>query len=114
MKWNDKKERNGISMLYKDLYRAYANYANISISEAQRRMSMIPEFCKAILETGEEIKIPGFIRLYTEIEAPRTFRNPKTGEAFESGERIRVKSEVSKAFKQHFLNADFKVCHGDD
>lgn len=101
-------------MLYRDLYRAYANYADISISEAKRRMDMIPEFCKAILETGEEIMIPGFIRFYTEVEAPKTYRNPKTGETFEGDERIRVKCDVSKVLKQHFLHADFKVCHGDD
>lgn len=96
-------------MLYRDLYRAYANYAGITIKEAQERVGGIADFCKAMLEAGEEVFIPGFIKLYTYVQPPKRGRNPRTGEEVEVPAGIRAKIELSKKFKDYFKSADFEV-----
>lgn len=100
-------------MNYSDLYRAYAHYTGISISEAQRRFSCISEFCYAILESGEDVYIPGLFRLYTKVEPPKKGHNPLTGESIIIPETIRVKCDLSKKIKEHFKSGDFKIERGE-
>lgn len=100
-------------MLYSELYRSYASFANISIAEAQRRFEGMQEFIIATLECGEDIQIPGFLHMYVEVQPPKTFINPQTGEKVEKGERLAVKCDLSKKLKQHFKDADFKVTDGE-
>lgn len=96
-------------MKYSELYRAYANYADISIAEAQRRFERIPDFVMACLEAGEDVYFPGLFRLYTKVEPPKKARDPRNGNVIDVPARLRVKCDVAKKLKNHFLEADFEL-----
>lgn len=87
---------------------AYAEKFGVSKAEAERNIMgvldlFVTEAQKAIGQ-GEKATLPGILSLTKKVAAPRTGRNPKTGEQIHIPARDRIKVTLATKFEQTVLN----------
>ena len=82
-----------------DLINAIAEKAGIRKKDAEASVNALTEVITEALARGERVEIRGFGTFEMRERAPRTARNPRTGE------KVEVPAKVSPAFK---LGKDLK------
>ena len=83
-----------------DLVETIACTAQISKAEAERGLNGMLSMMSSAMETGERVTLVGFGSFTVVERAPRTGRNPKTGETVPIPPRKAVKFKPGKHLSQ--------------
>ena len=85
-----------------ELVKALAKVMGISQTEASKKIADIDVIVETVakeMKVGERTDIGNYIALEKKVQAAKTARNPKTGEAIEIDEKVVVKVKARKPMK---------------
>jgi DNA-binding protein HU-beta len=85
--------KEGAVMTKSDLVAAIAEKAGIRKKDAEAALNAFIEVVTEALKNGDKVEIRGFGTFLMKERAPRTARNPRTGE------KVEVPAKLSPAFK---------------
>lgn len=89
-----------ITLTKQDLVETIAAKLDVNKSDASTWVELLFETMKAILASGEQIKISGFGNFNVRAKSSRQGRNPRTGEAMEITARKVVTYHCSEKLKE--------------
>jgi DNA-binding protein HU-beta len=82
-----------------ELIEGLANKLNLNKADAEKAINVLLEDIVAALKQGERVNISGFGTFSVSERAPRTGRNPKTGEAIQISASRSAKFRAGKQLK---------------
>jgi len=82
----------------KEVIRLVGEKSNVAQSNVKDILNALVSTLEDLMEAGEEVTISGFLNMKKVTKPAGTFRNPKTGEEVEIGEREVIKVKLSKVF----------------
>ena len=93
-------------MRFAELVREVAEESGFTQGDADIVVRQLFDTMANALKKGEDVMIPNFGKFTVTVSAPRTARNPRTGESVEVPERKRPKFRASRALNEIVDGAD--------
>lgn len=96
-------------ILNKDgLVKAVAADTGLSAGDVTKVIESLQETVISTVASGQEVKLMGFLSIEPTVRAPRSYKNPRTGEEIEVGEAASIRVRTMKHFRDRVSEASKK------
>ena len=93
-----RKEENSVNKA--DLVKAVSDKSMLTKTAAEKVLNAVLDSIREAIEKGESVRLAGFGSFDVVAAAPRTGRNPATGERIEIPARLRVRFTPSRSLRE--------------
>lgn len=81
------------------LVKAVASETGLTAADVAKVIDSVQETIINTVASGQEVKLMGFLSIEPTVRAPRTYKNPRTGEDFVAPESSGVRVRPMKNFR---------------
>jgi len=93
-------------ILNKDgLVKAVAGETGLSNADVAKVIDAVQETIMSSVASGQEVKLMGFLSIEPTVRAPRTYKNPRTGEDIEMSESPGIRIRAMKNFRDRVTDS---------
>lgn len=90
------------------LVKAVAADTGLSNAEVAKVVESLQETIISTVASGQEVKLMGFLSIEPTVRAPRSYKNPRTGEEIEVGESSSIRVRTMKHFRDRVSDSSNK------